>query len=58
MAPFPILFFIFVEVPSMGAMLVHKGIMLATGHETKPLNVWLYRLIGVATLVLLVDCRP
>jgi hypothetical protein len=53
MAPFPILFFIFVEVPSMGAMLAHKGIMLATGNETKPLNVWLYRLIGVTSLFLL-----
>jgi hypothetical protein len=48
------LFFIFVEVPSMGAMLVHKAIMMATGQETKPLNVWLYRLIGVTTLVVLV----
>lgn len=54
MAPFPILFFIFVEAPSMGAMLAHKGIMLATGNETKPLNVWLYRLIGVTALAVLV----
>lgn len=53
MAPFPILFFIFVEVPSMGAMLAHKGIMLATGNETRPLNVWLYRLIGIVSLVVL-----
>ena len=48
MSPFPILFFIFVEVPSMAAMLVHKGIMQATGNQTQPLNVWLYRLAGVA----------
>jgi len=47
MSPFPILFFIFVEVPSMAAMLVHKGIMQATGSQTRPLNVWLYRLAGV-----------
>ncbi|NMO55136.1 hypothetical protein HH310_28615 [Actinoplanes sp. TBRC 11911] len=38
MAPFPILFFIFVEMLSMGAMLVHKGIMNATGQQTRPLN--------------------
>jgi hypothetical protein len=54
MAPFPILFFIFVEMPSMAAMLVHKGIMNATGRQTRPLNVWLYRLLGVAGLALLV----
>jgi hypothetical protein len=47
MSPFPLLFFLFVEVPSMGVMLVHKGIMQATGNNSRPLNVWLYRLIGV-----------
>lgn len=54
MAPFPILFFIFVELPSMAAMTVHKGIMVASGRETKPLNVWLYRLVGVTGLLVLI----
>jgi hypothetical protein len=55
MSPFPILFFIFVELPSMGTMLVHKAIMKANGRETKPLNVWVYRLIGVGTLFLVLN---
>ncbi|WP_327000405.1 hypothetical protein OHA72_35450 [Dactylosporangium sp. NBC_01737] len=55
MNPFPIFFFIFVELPSMGAMLVHKAIMKVNGRETKQLNVWLYRLIGVGTLFLVLN---
>ncbi|WP_430501278.1 hypothetical protein ACQRWP_06740 [Micromonospora trifolii] len=39
----------------MAAMLVHKGIMLATGNETRPLNSWLYRLLGVFSLILLLS---
>jgi hypothetical protein len=37
----------------MCAMVVHKGIMTATGQQTKPLNVWLYRLFGVTALMVL-----
>lgn len=55
MNPFSILFFIFVELPSMGAMLVHKSIMKVNGKETKPLNVWLYRLIGAGTLFVVLN---
>jgi hypothetical protein len=55
MNPIPILFFIFVELPSMGAMLVHKAIMKANRLDAKPLNVWLYRLIGVGTLFVLLN---
>ncbi|MFD0747414.1 hypothetical protein ACFQ1L_40580 [Phytohabitans flavus] len=39
----------------MGTMLVHRAIMKANGQDTKPLNVWLYRLIGIGTLFLLLS---
>lgn len=49
---FPVLFFVFVELPSMAVMLIHKIIMVVTGRGStgRPLPIFLYRIIGVAGL--------
>jgi hypothetical protein len=41
------MFWLLIEIPSMVVISIHKATTDARGEYYRPLNIWLYRLLGV-----------